>query len=259
MHVLSPSILPFFYRWFRTKPKYRILLLTILFCPTTELRRAACDIAWIDFLGLFDDPLKQKWDKSLSPLHIYLICITEMLQTLGFVILCRKKQKEGRGKRQKQPEPWRVLEEGSPRKKQEGRIEWMAYIFVDSHSDQGRRFLKCDQLGIRSVLIGVANNSKQVHSMNHQEDGNKEKEPWNELLRRERIFEPLESIEQDESQDRLPRKKTVEAVWVRVEQRFSRNIDDKSRNYGKNNHSDHFMFLSAQRSHITCAGNHHCP
>jgi hypothetical protein len=40
-----------------------------------------------------------------------------------------------------------------------------------------RRFLKCEQLGIRSVLIEFANNSKQVRPMNRQEDGNEEKEP----------------------------------------------------------------------------------
>jgi hypothetical protein len=35
--------------------------------------------------------LKQKRDKPLSPPHVYLILLAEMIQTLGFVILCGKK------------------------------------------------------------------------------------------------------------------------------------------------------------------------
>ena len=64
--------------------------------------------------------------------------------------------------------------------------------------------------------------------MTHQENGNGEKQPGDELERRKWIPKPLGSIEQDKSQDRLPGEESIEAMRVRAKQRSSGNIDKKN-------------------------------
>src|SRR5712664_1688599 len=123
----------------------------------------------------------------------------------------------------------------------------MADVFVGSDSNQVRGSFKCQQLGIRSVLIWFSDDLKQVHSMSHQEDGNKQKQPRNELVKGEQVFGPMRSIKQDKSQDGLPRKEPGEAMRVRAEQRFPGDINKISGDDGKSKQSEHFVFLMLQR------------
>jgi hypothetical protein len=53
----------------------------------------------------------------------------------------------------------------------------MANVFIGTHRDQRRRFLKFQQLGISSFLIWLADDPKEMYPMDCQEDGNQKKQP----------------------------------------------------------------------------------
>src|SRR5712692_7409329 len=123
----------------------------------------------------------------------------------------------------------------------------MADVFVGSDSNQVRGPFKCQQPGIGSVLIWFSDNPKQAHSMNHQEDGNNQKQPRNELVKGEQVFGPMRGIKQRKSQDALPRKEPGEAMRAWAEQRFPGDINKISGDDSKDDKSDHFVFLKIRR------------
>ena len=76
--------------------------------------------------------------------------------------------------------------------------------------------------------LGFFNLLEQAHATNHQEDGNSQKQPGNELMRGEWVYLPIGKIKYHQRQNAFPRKESVGAMRVRTEQGFPGNIDKKT-------------------------------
>jgi len=80
-----------------------------------------------------------------------------------------------------------------------------------------------------------------------------------------RICEPLRGVEQDKSEDRLPRKKAIEAMGAGMKQGFSRNIGNQSGSYCKSDNLNQFispgptLFICILTKNLKAANLHRHP